>query len=449
MSGCYHRDRGKGMTPRPVFPAALSCLCVMVLGSACGDPAPPAPAKAAIPEIAVAFTADPSSALLYDLLKQPALAKKLGVKLKIVELTFDDAHRAQTEQGKSGGSTYDLFLMDDPWVPEYAMNGYVANLAELGYRPDEGFVKNTLELGYWPPRSGPRLPGIGAQAPSSLYALPIIGDTQLFTYRKDLVVDAPQSWDDIRRIAQSQADPAAKRYVLAMRGVAGNPIVTEWFPYLYSFGGELFDEGWRPRWNGPEGLAALQLFLELKAHEPGDVANFDSSEQLACYLEGQCLTNIIWTGQLLAAEDPSQSHVPGKNGWAMTPAQVRHGSQIGNFMIAIASGSKDKAAALEVVKWLTGDEFQLAFAKQRGIPVRVAAFENPALGAQYPWLPVIRQALDGSVARPRTPDWAQVETMLGQHLHQAVVGAEEPQAALDAAAQEVAAFFEQKGYYRE
>lgn len=413
----------------------------------CGTPAPPPPPPPApVPEITLAFTADPSSTLLHDLLKQRDLAKTPGVKLKIVELTFDDAHRAQTEQGKSGGGTYDLFMMDDPWVPEYAMNGYVASLGELGYQPDDGFVKNTLELGYWPPRSGPRLPGVDASAPSALYALPIIGDTQLFTYRKDLVERAPESWDDIRTLA-GQADPAAKRYVLAMRGVAGNPIVTEWFPYLYSFGGEIFDDAWHPRFAGPEGLAALQLFLELKPHQPSDVAAFDSSEQLACYLEGQCMTNIIWTGQLLAAEDPSQSKVAGKSGWTPTPRQVRRGSQIGNFMIAIASGSKNKAAALEFVRWLTGDEFQLAFAKQRGIPVRVGVFENPTLRAQYPWLPVIQQALDGSVARPRTPDWAQVEAILGQHLHRAVTGEEAPQAALDAAAQEVEALLGQKGYY--
>ena len=109
--------------------------------------------------------------------------------------------------------------------------------------------------------------------------------------------------------------------------------------------------------------------------------------------------------------------------------------------------SKNKEAALKVLQWLTSDEFQLEFAKQRGIPVRVAAFENPALQTQYPWLPVIRQALDNSVARPRTPDWAQVESILGGHLHQAVIGQETPQAALDAAAEEVTAFFKQKGYY--
>jgi len=436
------------MKPRFIAQLVMWGLVVLLsLNSACGAAATSTPMPTAVPEITLVFTADPSSTVLFNLLKQDTLEKKLGIKLKVVEMNFDDAHRAETEQGQANGSTYDLFMMDDPWVPEYAMNHYVANLTQLGYQPGEGFVQKTLELGYWPPRSGPRFPGIDAQAPSELYALPIIGDTQLFTFRKDLIAQAPQTWEDIKQIAQNQADPAAKRYILAMRGVAGNPIVTEWFPYLYSFDGELFDDQWHPQFNSAKGVAALQLFLDLKAYQPSDVAKFDSSEQLACYLEGQCLTNITWTGQILAAEDPSQSKVAGKNGWATTPQEVRHSSQIGNFMIAIANGSKNKEAALKVLQWLTSDEFQLEFAKQRGIPVRVAAFEDPALQAQYPWLPVIRQALDNSVARPRTPDWAQVETILGGHLHQAVLGQETPQAALDAAAEEVTAFFKQKGYY--
>lgn len=428
--------------------AQLCFLTLMVFFAACTPAATPTPAPTQTPEITLAFTADPGSVVLFNLLNQGVLEDELGIKLKIVEFTFEDAHRVQTEQGQANGSTYDLFMMDDPWVPEYALNHYVANLTELGYQPDAGFVPNTLELGYWPPHSGPRFPGVDAAAPSELYALPLIGDTQLFTYRKDLIDQAPESWADILQIAAAQSDPAAKRYISTMRGVSGNPIVTEWFPYLYSFDGELFDDQWQPRFNSPEGVAALQLFLDLMQYQPEGVANFDSSEQLACYLEGQCLTNIAWTGSILAAEDPSQSKVVGLNGWTTTPQQVRHSSQIGNFMLAIAQGSKNKEAALKVLQWLTSDEFQLEFAKQRGIPVRVAAFTDPALQSQYPWLPVVQEALNNSVARPRTPDWAQVEVILGGHLHQAVIGQEDPQTALDLAAQEVTEFFTQKGYYQ-
>ena len=93
-----------------------------------------------------------------------------------------------------------------------------------------------------------------------------------------------------------QADPAKQRYLLAMRGVSGNPIVTEWFPYLYSFGGSIFDDRWKVTFNSPEGIAALQLFVDLMKYQPKDVANFDAPDQGACYLQGQCITNIKLAG---------------------------------------------------------------------------------------------------------------------------------------------------------
>jgi multiple sugar transport system substrate-binding protein len=59
------------------------------------------------------------------------------------------------------------------------------------------------------------------------------------------------------------AKPDQGLYALAARGVRGNPIVTEWFPYLYSHGGDIFDEQWKATVNQQPGMDALQLFVDL------------------------------------------------------------------------------------------------------------------------------------------------------------------------------------------
>lgn len=275
----------------------------------------------------------------------------------------------------------------------------------------------------------------------------MIGDTQLFFYRKDLVERAPETWEDIKALA-AQSDPANKRYLMAMRGVSGNPIVTEWFPYLYSFGGEMFDAQWNVKFNSPEAIEALQLFVDLKQYQPAGVENFDAAEQGLCYLQGECMMNIEWTGYILLAEDPASSKVVGQTGWTLTPSKVRHASEIGNYLIGMGSGSANKADALAFMRWFTSDEAQREFARRRGVPIRNAIFADQELLTQAPWLATVKQALDNSVARPRTPEWAKVEEILGAHLRTAVTGEATPEAALNAAAEEVKTHLAGQGYYK-
>jgi multiple sugar transport system substrate-binding protein len=431
-------------------PPVLTLLAavVMLFMSACGSPTPEAPTQApATQKIVIAAMADPAVSPMRNMVIEGLAEKELGLKVEWVDLPYDDVYNKALQSGKQQSGEFDLYMLDDPWVPQFGLQGITADLTSLGYTPDSGFVQSTIDLGYWPPRSGPRVPGIAQDAPAHLYALPIIGDTQLFFYRKDLVAKAPETWDDILALAK-QADPAQQRYLLAMRGVSGNPIVTEWFPYLYSFGGSMFDDRWKVTFNSPEGIAALQLFVDLMKYQPKDVANFDAPDQGACYLQGQCITNIEWTGWLALAEDPTASKIVGETGWTIPPKKARHASQIGNFMMGIAAGSNHKDAALKFLQWFTSDATQREFARRGGVPVRTTTFADPELQKKYPWLLTINHALDNSIARPRTPEWAKVEAILGKHLHMAVTGQVGTQAALDTAAAEVTDYLKGQGYYK-
>jgi multiple sugar transport system substrate-binding protein len=390
---------------------------------------------------------DASTVPLKDMIQSGMADQALGFHVEWDEFPYDALYTKLVQNGQTNSSDFDVIMMDDPWIPQFSASGYLSDMTAMGYTPDDDFVPNTLALGYWPPQSGPRVPGIAADDPSELYSLPVIGDTQIFFYRKDLISEAPQTWDDINHIAETQADPANNVYALAMRGVKGNPIVTEWFPYLYSYGGAIFDDQWHVTVNSPEGVAALQEFVDLMKYEPPGVANFDSAQQGACYLQGECLMNIEWTGWVLSAEDPAQSQVVGKTGWTTTPEQVRHASQIGNWMIGIAAGSTQQDDALKLMQWLVSPEAQRELANRKGVPVKVSVYTDATLDEQYPWLPVIHDALDNSIARPRTPDWAQVESTLGLHLNNAVTGTEGVQEALDNAAKEITDLLTGLGYY--
>jgi multiple sugar transport system substrate-binding protein len=425
-------------------------LCAVILALIAGAivTMPGGVTRAQATKIVIAAGQDASTAPMRDMINEKLADKALGFEVQWVEFPYDNLYEKVTQCGQSKCGDFDLFMMDDPWVPQFAASGYLESMTGMGYTPDPDLVKATVDVGYWPPQTGPRIPGIGPDVKSQLYAVSVIGDTQIFFYRKDLIKDAPKTWDDIVKIGQTMADKSKKRYALAMRGVKGNPVVTEWFPYLYSFGGQIFDDKWNVKFNSPEGVAALQMFVDLMKYQPDGVANFDSSDQGACYLQDQCLTNIEWTGWILNAEDPTQSKVVGKTGWTTTPGKVRSASQLGTWIMGINSNAQHKPEALKFMQWFLGADAQRELANRKGVPVRTSIYTDKDLSAKYPWLPVILSALNNSVARPRTPDWSQVEATLGLHLNNAVTGKEKPQEALDNAAKEVTKILTDAGYYK-
>ena len=177
------------------------------------------------------------------------------------------------------------------------------------------------------------------------------------------------------------------------------------------------------------------------------MANYGSDEQGQLYIQGKCIVNIEWTGWILHAENPEKSKVVGKTGWTIPPKQVRHASEIGNWVMGISGGSQNTDGALQFLDWFLQDDVQVELAKRKGIPVKRKAYEDKELQAEFPWLPTVVSALDNSVWRPRTPDWAKVEDLLGLHLNLCITGQEEVKEALDTAAQEVADYLKSQGYY--
>ena len=60
----------------------------------------------------------------------------------------------------------------------------------------------------------------------------------------------------------------------------------------------------------------------------------------------------------------------------------------------------------------------------------------------------LKQLDAGSLPRPRTPDWAKVEELLGIELNKALQAGSGGGAALDNAATQVTAYLTQAGYYK-
>jgi multiple sugar transport system substrate-binding protein len=304
-----------------------------------------------------------------------------------------------------------------------------------------------IDMGYWPPREGPRVAGF-EDADPKLIAVPFVGDLQTMTYRNDVHTNGPpETWQELIDIGKEGVSAGTIKYPIVFRGVASNPIVTSWYPVFLSYGGEFFDDAWNVTFNDEKGKAAADFFVTtMKENAPPGVVEFDSNEEGASILGGEAGAIIQYSGNALKSDDPEQSKVVGQLDFGVVPKQEVALGQMGIFIAAVPKSAPNKEAAISFLDWYTSEETQAALAEAGSIPVKRSAFgvENP--GNRL--IPVALEQLDsGSVPRPRTPDWAKVEELLGIELNKALQAGSGGGDALDIAAEKVTAYLTQQGYY--
>src|ERR1041385_1230576 len=139
-----------------------------------------------------------------DALRQAAkdYESQTGVHIEIAEFPYANLFEKELIDLNSRTGAYDLIMLDDPWFPRFAsLNGRLTDLTPLlikrgkGSKPDEDFLPSSVALGREPYEAG------------AFYALPYVGNSQLFFYRKDLFqkhnLKEPTTWDEVLSAAKT------------------------------------------------------------------------------------------------------------------------------------------------------------------------------------------------------------------------------------------------------
>ncbi|MEK1887105.1 MAG: extracellular solute-binding protein [Phyllobacterium sp.] len=407
----------------------------------------PGPANAAGKKVIIGAFAD--GGLTPFKQKIIPLAMEAGFDIEFLEDEYGVTLEKWFADAQNSAGQYDIYLLDDPWVPQFGAANVLEDLGAAGLSADDkDWIDPMLEMGFWPPRSGARAAAFKDATPT-LICVPFIGDLQTMTYRNDVYTNgAPTTWDEV--IAKGKEGVAAGKikYPVVFRGVAGNSIVTSWYPIFLSFGGEFFDDNWNPTFNSDAGKAAADFFVgTMKQNAPAGVVEFDSDQEGAAILGGDAGAIIQYSGNALKADDPAQSKVAGKLDFGVTPKQVKAISQMGIFIAGVPKSAPNRANAIEFLKWYTSAETQAKVAESGMIPVKRSAFGVAKPGNRL--IPVALKQLDvGAQPRPRMPEWAKVEELLGIELNKALQTGSGGAAAMDAAAKQVREYLTQAGYYQ-
>jgi len=359
-----------------------------------------------------------------DALKQAArdYETQTGVHINIAEFPYANLFEKELIDLNAHTGAYDLIMLDDPWFPRFGVGKFLTDLNPFLQNkglsgPDPDFVETSIALCRHPYQTGP------------LYALPYVGNSQLFFYRKDLFakynLKEPGKWDDVLTAAKTiqEKETTDKTYGYVMRAAQGNAAVADFMPIFWAFGGEMFDPNGKATVNTPQGIAALGFMLELGKYSPPGYASFNADEVGAHLLQGTAAMSINWPAWISSFADPAKSKVIGKMAFTSLPGNLKSGqAEIGNWLIAIPRDSQNAQGAFDFLMWATSAA-QMKLSAQRGNPpTRKSLFHDPELVAKYPSYPAQLKSLESSRPRPRTPQWNEIENAFGIFLSKANSG---------------------------
>lgn len=359
-------------------------------------------------------------------------AKNPDLEVERLELPYSGLLEKATISLREKAGAYDVLMLDDTWAVEFMSNGWLSDLDKLGGGLDEDFVKPARDVSRFPVGTGPH------------YAVPFVGNVELFAYRKDLLekygFDRPTSWTDVVAAAKAISENESGVSGVVYRGTKGNPIVTGFLPILWAHGARIVGPDGKANLDSDAALDALKLYLSLKPYAPKGVETYNSSEVRDALMQGTTAMAIeLWPSWAPSLDDPAKSKVPGKIEIIAAPGQVQGPApMLGTWLLGIPADAKNPKRGRDFIDFLTSAKVQKKLALELGTPpTRASVYKDADVIAKYRWYPAQVEALQNAQPRPRITQWSEVETIMGDYLQLALIGEMDPKKALMEANQKI------------
>lgn len=280
-----------------------------------------------------------------DLLKAaiPEYEKATGIKVNVESLQESQLTTKLTTEFATNSSTADVFMTRPLQEGKmFYKNGWYEPLPSYDF---SDFPNNAMDV---------------AKFGNKPYIVPLVTEWQVLYYRKDLLKKAglsvPTTFEELEKAAKAlkTADVAG----FASRG-KGAAAVTQLSSYVYNYGGLYLDKG-KAVFDSKEAIEAIRFYGRMLAnYGPAGVTSMSWENIMPQFQAGKVA---MWTdasvfyGQIV---DPEKSQVPAENvGIANLPAGPKDSSPfiVVSWGMAVARQSKNKALAMDFIKWATSKD---------------------------------------------------------------------------------------------
>ena len=321
----------------------------------------------------------------------------------------DQQHDDIVQHFQAKDPSYDVVDVDVVWTAEFAAKGWLQPLKDKMAFDTSAMLKPTVDA---------------ASYKGTLYAAPQTSDGALLYYRKDLVPTPPKTWDEMMGMCS-----IAKKNNMGCYGGQFSKyegLTVNASEAINSAGGAVLDPDGKPSLNTAEAKTGLENLA--KAYADGNIPKegitFQEEQSRQAFQSGKLLFLRNWPYVYNLATTEGSSAVKDKLGIAPIPGKDGPGaSTLGGHSMAVSVYSKNKATALDFLKFMTSEETEKFYATQGSLaPVLGSLYTDAALVKKLPYLPVLKTSIENAVPRPVSPFYPAVTKAIQENAYSAIKG---------------------------
>lgn len=361
-----------------------------------------------------------------DVVKEllPQFKKKYpNVDVRIEALPYDQMRDKIVSSFLAPDPTYDLIIVDNPWMTDFAAGDFLEPLderiaAQSGYDLED-FSQPLREI---------------ADVDGKTYAVPFYNYALALVYRSDLYkrenLQPPKTLDELKTTA-AKLDTGAQSGI-AMQPQKGYKIFEEWGNYLLAAGGSIQDADGKVTLDSPQAREALQTYIDIyEESAPQNSLNWAFDEAIRSASSGKSAQLISYNWTLPTLKE---------SGKPFSIAEVPGGKAVlGVWYWGVPKNSATKDAAWSFVSWITAKEQEKQRVIKGGAPVRNSALNDPevweqGLGEDY--YKTVAAILEDAAPLADGPNAEEMINVVGAQLNAAVAGQKSVDEAISTAAKD-------------
>jgi multiple sugar transport system substrate-binding protein len=356
-----------------------------------------------------------------------------NIHVSLVSASSDtDTNRATLATTISGGSaTPDVFMGDVIWPAQFGAHQLAVPLSDY------------LPSSYWSKFA----PGLvqGATYQGKVYGSPLFEDQGFLYYRKDLLAAAhmsvPTTWQQLETDAAKLVHAGKVKDGFVWEGDAYEGLTCDFMEYLTDAGGTPTNSSFTTATlNSPASVKAITFMRSLitSGASPAAVSTFQEPQAMAVFGDGNAAFLRNWDYAYDASTTASSGGKLTASQVGVAPLPTFAGqpypgySNIGGWNLYINPHSKDVAADLTFIQWMSSAAAQDILSEKYGFISTVTAVRSdPAVIGSNPNFAVVPKTK--LTPRPAgTPNYPALSTAIYQNLNGALAGSASPASAASA-----------------
>jgi multiple sugar transport system substrate-binding protein len=266
----------------------------------------------------------------------------------------------------------------------------------------------------------------------AVVGVPWYVETRLLYYRKDIAAKAgitspPATWDDLKAMAKAMKEKGGAKYGISL----GTKNWQEYFPFLWSNGGNVVDDSGKPVLNSPQAVEALTFYNSFFTEGLTPKSVPEGFDITPAFVTGDYPMFFSGPWHLSLIKEAGGADFTDKWAIAPMPKKVTATSFVGGSNVVVYKASKNKDAAWAFVKFLSDAKTQALWYKTvTDLPAVQAAWDDPAVGGD-PNVKMFGDQLKDTKAQPASASWSKVSSAINDILEKMTTGGLDPQAAAD------------------